>query len=132
MSEAELRRWLRYADLEYLEVTIRVDRRSRSTPDYVKRLRRFPFNFELRGDGGEADVMMLYKFRRYLADRKVGADSPSRAQDYAILYYTILYYTILYYTILYCTIVYHYHNTCMYVYIYIYICIYIYIHTYVL
>ena len=29
-------------------------------PDSVKQIRRFLFSFELRGHGGEADVMILY------------------------------------------------------------------------
>ena len=36
------------------------------TPDYVKRLRSFLFNFELRGDGGEVDVMMLLTYRAFI------------------------------------------------------------------
>ena len=48
-----------------------MDRRAKKTPDYVKRVRRLLFNFELRGHGGEADIMFLYKFRAFILQRPV-------------------------------------------------------------
>ena len=41
------------------EVNMEVGRHAKQTPDFVKHSARFLFNFELRGRGGEDDIMIL-------------------------------------------------------------------------